>query len=142
MNLKFILTIVGCLFFTGLFAQKMTFSGIATQQSGGISNYYPMVLELNKKGDKITGTSFFITPDGTAFVSYKLKGVQAANTLQLNEYKIVKGTQISGSWILKDMTLQLVDAVDGKRLEGQWKDSKGSSLSGTFQGKQVKMIGE
>lgn len=134
--MKTLFILAFCLFSSAIFAQKMVFGGIATQNGGGLSNTYPMILEMKVSGTKVSGTSFFILPDGTAFVQYQFKGTKSGNDLSLKEYKILKGSQISGNWLLKEMYL----VISGNEIEGSWKDSGGSGAQGNFDGKQMTML--
>lgn len=119
-------------------AQSSTWGGYAFQNSNGISDSYPMIFDISEKGNEIEGKSFFMVPDNPKlFVYYSFKGKKEGSTLYLTEYKIDKGANFDGTWLLKKMK---IDFLDENTLQGVWEDVNGSGISGTITLGRVELI--
>ena len=119
---------------------KSTYGGNATQNQQGMSNTYPMILELEIRGNKIKGTSFFMIPnDPSTFVYYAFKGTKNGDELSIQEYKILKGTEIAGTWLKKNMKLKITNDENGEVLLGTWVAQDNASIQGEFYATYVKM---
>jgi hypothetical protein len=116
---------------------KSTWAGTATQNGGGLSPTYHMHLDLQQRGQRLKGTTFFLLPDNPAlFVQFAFRGRLVGNRLELSDYKIVKAAKFNGNWLLKDMVLETA-SDDGKSLSGTWKAHGATSYQGTLRLKQV-----
>ena len=129
--------------FQQLAAQKMIISGLLIQPQEmngvtGLSTEYPFILELKQKKNKISGTSFFITPDGNYFVQMHLTGVSSGNKMVLTEDKIIRGVQLPGTYFLKELTIW--KEKDSDIVSGSWKDFGSSGVTGTFEGRTVELM--
>lgn len=112
---------------------KATYGGNATQNQQGLSDNYPMIMELEFRGNKVKGTSFFMLPnDPSSFVYYAFKGTKSGDEISISEYKIIKGTQIAGSWLKKDMKLKITNDENGQVLVGTWVAQENASIQGDF----------
>lgn len=157
-NVKiFLLTMTIGLFVNGLQAQQMTFTGLLIQPPKEgvqeLSNQYAFVIELNKEGDKIDGTSFFISPNGEFFAQMYFTGElqamyvngkksESGAKMVLTEKRILKGVPIAEGYPIEN-TYFLKELVfldiweQGATFSGTWRDLGSSGVKGTFTGRFV-----
>lgn len=111
---------------------QTSWSGHATQDGGGLSNHYPMTLDMKQSGSRVSGTSFFSVPNKPdVFCRYAFKGTRQGDSLFITEYKILQATDFGGTWLKKDVRLK----ITGKDGERQW-------LTGTWSTTQASATGE
>lgn len=77
--------------------------------------------------------------DPSSFVYYAFKGSKNGDEISISEYKIIKGTQIAGSWLKKDMKLKITNDENGQVLIGTWVAQENASIQGEFYATYVTM---
>ena len=94
-------------------------TGYLTQESGGFRPKYYFELQLEQKGNKVTGISFSSVED--IYAEMALTGIINGDELTLKEDKIVRYTRLEDmAWCFKRCVLKLNKKGGTWRLEGSW----------------------
>jgi len=111
------------------YAQTGVYTGTVTQNEGGISDQYDMVLDIQTKGKTVSGTtSFYLPNQKKLLVRYSFTGTKKGDALELHETETLEAQNINGYFCFKDMTL----TVQGDVIKGNWRSENCKNAKGVI----------
>ncbi len=87
---------------------------------------FQLSMDIEQKGDSLTGTSTLVNPKGGAYVTLLFKGaITKTGKVTLKEYRVVKSTPIRKlDWCIKRFTGQFSSKKQKLILSGTWRSTQ------------------
>lgn len=104
------------------------YSGTLYQPTGGYSTEYSISFEIDSvSGSNFFGHSFLCMPDTSMYAYFTITGNKTANSMLIQDAKIVNEKVVNGRWCIKTMNLEKTDETNWK---GNWSapDCKGGTI--------------